>query len=286
MIKLFLLLLVVGVAIWIWLQHRDRLFKALHRAVDALPEQGGQAADAPRLVGANRPGVQEGGPLIEAARKLTPLDAPTIQARFEKLGIWKALNEYQAETLRRLLLDACREGRVALWWSPLVELARHLDYSKGEVPVVILDASSRTVVLVRRALLALDYQLRRTGIQIDDVQSEGGAELEADKVLEDGLYSVLYRVRDRAHRFPLSIRGGLLDVHDLVRRLNGLLARHHSGDRLLLLPPEGTVWCAIRCVFSTAELVHRAGWGQLVLPLEGTEADEEVETKPPDAAPQ
>lgn len=286
MIKIFLLLLAVGAVVWIWLYRRERLLRMLHRAVDALPEQGGRASSAANLAGTRRQEVREAGPLVEATRKLSPLDVPTIQARFEKLGIWKALNEYQAETLRHLVLEACREGRVTLWWSPLAELARHLDYSKGEVPVVILDASLRTVVQVRRELLALDYQIRGRGVQLEDVRADNGAELDADKILEDGRYCVVYCVRERAFRFPLIVSQGLLDLHDLVRRLNGLLARRQAADRLLLLPPLGTAWCAVCCVFSTAEQVHRAGWGQLVLPLEGAEAEEELQAECPDEAPQ
>ncbi|MFH1467511.1 MAG: hypothetical protein ABIO70_24210 [Pseudomonadota bacterium] len=273
MIKILLLLVIVGAVGWIWLNRRGWLLKVLGRAADALPEQG-SGTGTRDLAGARRQEVGGGGPLVETPRALSPLEVPTIQARFEKLGIWKALNEYQAETLRRLVLEACREGRVALWWSPLAELARHLDYSKGEVPVVIMDARLHTVVLVRRNLLALDYLIRGRGLQIDDVRGEDEAELEADKVLEDGRYWVVYRVREHAYRFPLTIAGGQVDVHDLVGRINGLLARRHAADRLLLLPPEGAVWCVVCCVFSTAEQVHRAGWGQLTLPKEGEEDPE------------
>lgn len=282
MAKFVLILVAVGVVVWVWFNRREKLLRLLNRAVDALPDQGGErAAGKVSLAGAHRAELRESGPLVEAPRKLSPLDVPTIQARFEKLGIWAAVNEYQAETLRRLVLEACKEGREALWWSPLVAFARHLDYQKADVPVSILDARRLQVVDLRRSLLALDYQIRGRDLRLDDVSGGDGRELQADETLAEGTYAVVYRLGERAFRFPLAVAPGRLDVLDLVRRINGLLTRRQAANRLVVLPPMGDLWCVVCCVFSAAEQAHRAGWGQLAMPLGAAEPDEEIDAPQP-----
>jgi hypothetical protein len=121
----------------------------------------------------------------------------------------------------------------------------------------------------------MDYRLRRSGLALEDITGPKGAELEPDQVLEDGVYKVVYKVRDRAFRFPVSVTDGKLDIEGLVRTVNGLCERKKAKGRFLLLPPAQPIWCVIYALFTTAEQVQRSNWAQLPLPKALTEEDVE-----------
>jgi hypothetical protein len=274
MLKLFVLILLGGVVAWFWMNRRDKVVELIDKTLNALPNQGTEEGTK-KLVGHSRTASPSQGPLVEVARKLTPLDVPMIQARYEKLGVWQHLNEHQGDVLRRMILEHCQEGREELWWEPLVEFTRFLDYQKGEMPAIIVEATRLQALEVRKLLFAMDYHLRRSGLQLEDIQGESGEEIEPDHTLSDGVFKVVYKVRGRAFRFPATVEGGLLDVLGLVRTINGLCERKKATGRFVMLPPTGTRWCLVYTVFTVAEQVDRARWGQLPMPKALDEADVE-----------
>ena len=273
MLKILILVGTAGLILLIWQVNR-----AKRRAMtDGLP-----STDEPSAAKAGA-GSQEGkrsdtgdlALLFEPPRKLSPLDVSMIQARFEKLELWKNLSEYQSDRLRQMILEHCQEGREAHWWSPLVGFSKYLDYQKGELPAAILDSRRLEALQIRRYLFTFDYHVRRSGIHLDDIQTAEGKEIEPDEKLEDGVFKVVYKYRDRAFRFPVAIQDGCLDIPGLVRTLNGLLDRRRASNRIVLLPPHGEIWCAVHCAISTAEQVHRSRWGQVLLPEDPREEDVE-----------
>ncbi len=273
---LAILLIIALVGVWIWNNKRDWVLQLLGKDPDSLrstakpqPVTRSAAPKAERSV-TEGIGQGEGEP-----RKLSPLDVPMIQARFEKLGIWEHLNEHQSDVLRRTILEHCKEGKVELWWSPLIEFARYLDYQKGEMPAMIMDASKLQAVEVRKRLFGMDYRLRRSGLALEDITSAKGDELDPDHVLTDGTYKVIYKVRERAFRFPVKVENGQLDMRGLVRTLNGLCERKRAKGRFLLLPPTEPIWCVVYTLFTTAEQVQRSRWAELPLPRALTEDDVE-----------
>jgi len=268
MLQLITILVVAAVAGWIWMTRKEEILQLLGKREDRAPSTGkpGDDQSSAKLVGHARSTARNDGPIEEAARKLTPLDMPMIQARFEKLGVWEHLSEHQGDMLRQTIMEHCKEGRVELWWTPLVEFARFLDYQKGEMPAIIMDAAQLEVVKVRKHLFALDYRLRRSGMSIEDITTAKGDALEPDQVLTDGDYKVIYKVRDRAFRFPVTIQDGKLDILGLIRTINGLCERKKAKGRFLLLPPAESAWCVVYALFTTAEQVTRSNWAQLPLP--------------------
>ena len=296
MLKLIVILVVAAVAFWIWQTRRPEIMELVDKAKGGAspdaddPEDTGSA----KLVGHARVDRSQNGPIAATATKLSPLDVPMIQARFEKLGVLEHLNEHQADTLRHTILEHCREGREELWWYPLVEFAKFLDYQKGEMPAIIMDATALQTVQVRKYLFAMDYRLRRSGLALDDITTDDGKELEPDFVLTDGAYKVNYKVRDRAFRFPVNVTDGALDIQGLVRTVNGLCERKKARGRFLLLPPTEPIWCVVYALFTTAEQFQRSQWAQLPLPAALTEDDVErvsqeqhsaLPEKPPESEP-
>ncbi len=276
MIKLLILIVLAGVGVWLWQTRRDEIMALLGKKQDTPTKDGEPGSqDASRLVGHHRPTGGMNGALEVTAGKLTPLDVPMIQARYEKLGIWEHLNEHQADTLRQTILTHCKEGREELWWQPLIEFARFLDYQKGEMPALIMDETTLQAVQVRKYLFAMDYRLRRSGLALEEITGPKGEEIEQETELADGTYKVIYKVKDRAFRFPFAVRDGKLDIEGLVRTVNGLCERKKAKGRFLLLPPAQPTWCVIYALFTTAEQVQRSNWAQLPLPKALAEEDME-----------
>ena len=289
MLNLLIVVVVIAVAIWIWMTRKDEIMQLLGKREDSAPRSGtpGDDKNTAKLVGHNRPAARSDAPLEEIARKLSPLDVPMIQARYEKLGIWEHLSEHQGDMLRQTIMEHCQQGKVELWWAPLVEFARLLDYQKGEMPAIIMDASSLEALQVRKYLFALDYRLRRSGLALEDIFGADGRALEQDHKLSDGPYKVLYKVRDRAFRFPVQVQDGELDIEGLVRTVNGLCERKKAKGRFLLLPPAENLWCVVYALFTTAEQVTRSNWAHMPLPAALTEEDvervsEELHSRVPD----
>ena len=276
MIKLLILVALAGVGFWLWQTKRYEIMALLGKPRET-PDPGGPAEpeEASRLVGHQRPKGGQNGAFEATAGKLSPLDVPMIQARYEKLGIWEQLNEHQADTLRQTILGHCKEGREELWWQPLIEFARFLDYQKGEMPAIIMNETTLLAVEVRKYLFALDYRLRRSGLALEDITSAKGEELDPDFNLTDGTYKVVYKVRERAFRFPVTVADGKLDIEGLIRTVNGLCERKRAKGRFLLLPPAQPTWCVVYALFTTAEQVQRSNWAQMPLPKALTEEDVE-----------
>ncbi len=277
MLNVIIVLVVIAVGAWIWLTRKDEILQLLGKREDRPSVLGSQeeGRPSPKLVGHQRTTTRSTGTLEESAKKLSPLDVPMIQARFEKLGVLEHLNEHQSDVLRHTILEHCQESREELWWVPLVDFARYLDYQKGEMPAMIMDSSKLLAVDVRKYLFALDYRLRRSGIMLEDITGPKGQELEPDHVLTDGTYKVLYKVRDRAFRFPITVEDTKLDIRALIVTVNGLCQRKRAKGRFLLLPPAGDTWCVVYAVFTTAEQVTRSNWAQMPLPT--VQSDEDVE---------
>ena len=276
MLQFLILVGLAGVFFWAWKTRKPEIMQLLGKNKPGAPEPAAATDQSPtKLMGHSRPSTTSDNPLDEDAKKLSPLDVPMIQARYEKLGVWEHLSEHQSDMLRHTIMEHCKEGRVELWWAPLIEFARFLDYQKGEMPALIMDASTLEVVQVRKYLFAMDYRLRRSGLALEDITGADGKEFEPDHTLTDGAYKVIYKVRDRAFRFPVEVRDGRLDILGLVRTVNGLCERKKAKGRFVLLPPAQPVWCVVYALFITAEQLHRAQWAQLPLPAGLTDEDME-----------
>ncbi len=277
MLKFLILAGTAGLILLIWQANRarqKRLAAESKSASHTAQEDGtAQKADSADKDGHHAP--VDMSLLFEPPRALSPLDVTMIQARFDKLELWENFSEYQSDRLRQMILEMCQGGEQAHWWSPLVGFSKYLDYQKGELPAVIIDATRLAALQVRRHMFTFDYHMRRSGIHLDDIQTEKGEEIEPEARLSDGVIKVVYKFKDRAFRFPVNIADGRLDIPGLVRTLNGLLARRRASRRFVLLPPHGETWCAIHCVISTAEQVHRSRWGVLLLPEIPREEDVE-----------
>ncbi len=276
MIKLLVLVALVGLGFWLWQTRRDQIMELLGKSQGGAPKgsPGGKRAGSPPPEPAD-PEAPSSPVGEQWPRKLSPLDVPMIRARYEKLGVWEHLSEHQGDMLRQTIIEHCKEGRVELWWAPLVDFAKYLDYQKGEMPAIIMDASKLEAVQVRKYLFALDYRLRRSGLALIDITGPDGEKFEPDHTLEDGTYKVVYRVRDRAFRFPVGVSGGQLDIVGLVRTVNGLCERKKAKGRFLLLPDAAPLHCVVYALFTTAEQVQRSRWAALPLPSALTEADVE-----------
>ncbi len=278
MLKILILIATAGLLTLIWQVNRAKRKKIAGGHDAATPTESATSDGAPtepEFVGQRAAETTDEQQLFAPPTKLSPLEVPMIQARFEKLELWQNLSEYQSDRLRQMILEHCQEGRVAHWWSPLVGFSKYLDYQKGELPAIIIDATRLGALQVRRNIFSLDYHMRRSGIHLEDIQSGEGGEIEPDQKLTDGSIKVVYKFRDRAFRFPVAITDGQLDVPGMVRTLNGLLERRRASNRFVVLPPHGQIWCVIHSSLSTATQADRSRWGQMLLPAAHREEDVE-----------
>jgi len=200
----------------------------------------------------------------EKARKLASIDVPMIMARFDKLGVMERLNESQRETIKLLTLEHCQEGREELWWCPLIDFAKTLRYQKGDVPIYVFDDRASSALVAKRHIFALDYMLRTSGIQLEDLLSTEGEEFVGRESLMDGRYPLPFKRRSQAGEILVQVEEAKIDVLGLVADLNGLLAKFKAKERLLLLPCFEGTWCVLVCLIATAERAHQSKWAQLV----------------------
>ncbi len=276
MMKLLVLVALAGLGFWLWQTKRDQIKELLGQSQGDTSKRGPEGRRAGSdPTEAKDPEAPSGTIAEEWPRKLSPLDVPMIQARYEKLGIWEHLSEHQGDMLRQSIIEDCKEGKVQQWWATLIQFARFLDYQKGEMPAMLMDASKLQAVEVRKYLFALDYRLRRSGLALIDITGPEGEKFEPDHVLGDGSYKVIYKVRDRAYRFPVKVADGQLDIEGLVRTVNGLCERKKAKGRFLLLPDAAPMHCVVYALFTTAEQIQHSRWAALPLPKALTEEDVE-----------
>ena len=202
----------------------------------------------------------------EPIRKLTTLDAPMIQARFDKLGVFAGLEPYQQERLRRMIKEHCQQGKEEIWWGPLQEFAKGLRYQKGDMVAHVLVSKAWKVKGIRRDVDTLGYMVRMSRIQLENFTTKEGKALHGEDTVEDGAYRISYKFGDQTNCIPAICRDGHFDIIDMVRQLNGLFRRLRTPKRLLLLPPWDENWCVVWTDIPAAERAASAKWGRLLYP--------------------
>lgn len=182
----------------------------------------------------------------EQPRLLRPTDASVIQARLQGLGFVESLNDAEATSLRRVVLERCRAGKDEAWWGPLRAWAATQRRSHGLLVASLAFEGPLHVHLAGVAELASDHGLR----PVRSSPIEGGSALVCD--LDDS--EVLLRVR---------VTEGCLDAQDLARGLNALASGHRWPYRFLLLAEDQGLFGLIRAPAAAAERAARSSWGEL-----------------------
>ncbi len=201
-------------------------------------------------------------------RKLSPVDSPTILARLKTLGVLDHMDPNQEQALKRIVLTHCREGRTEMWWWSLCEFVRTRKTHRGELPFQVVDTRCETGRSFKERLIALEELFRAEGLQFRKIRKADGAVLHDRDPMEDGAYTVAYQVGDRQGEIVAAVAEGGLDVPSLVAALNGVARSKRWGYRLLLLPPEKTSYCVMKCAVGTAERAVHSRWGAVPYPAE------------------
>jgi len=203
---------------------------------------------------------------IAAITHLTTMDAPMIQARMEKLGIFEVLEGHQADRLKRLIKEHCQEGREEVWWGPLQEFAKGLRYQRGEAPCVVISSRTWKIKMLRNDIDALSYMVRDSGIQLDDIQKDDGKPAHDEDDIKAAEYRIAYKRGETAATFDVHYKEGVLDVIGLVRTLNGVLNQTGDSHRIFVLPPVDPYWCLVYTTQPAAERAAQSRWGRLPMP--------------------
>lgn len=257
MTYVLLILLVAAVVGFLWYHKQQQ--GAAQKAPSTPPRRGAAPPKEDRT-------ADETTSFMAAVTKLTTMDAPMIQARLEKLGIFDELEAHQVDRLKKLIKEHCQEGREEPWWGPLQEFAKGLRFQKGNMPCVVISSRPWKGSGLRKDIDSISYMIRDSGVELDDVQRMDGKPLHSEDDVKDEEYRVLYKKGERKGDFSLRYRNNILDVIDLARSLNGLLAVAGDSHRFFVLPPMDPHWCLVHTVLPAAERAAQSKWGRLPLP--------------------
>jgi hypothetical protein len=250
-------------------EHRKaqkRESEALNRKAAAAAAAMAEMTEAATAVPTSAAITEEVAPIAEEPKGLAALDAPMIQARVGKLGLLSGHGTYDAEQLRRSILDHCRQGKVGLWWEPLKGFARVGQSRSG---ITVVDAAGVGFAPMTRTLIALSKGLENTNVKLESLQDRRGEPLTPaswSNVSTDSC-NAAWEWGSRSGTIPVEVRNGVLDVQAFARSLNGLLSRIGLNYRFLVLAPNADTWCTIVCEIDAAERAASARWGQLLMPV-------------------
>ncbi len=203
---------------------------------------------------------------LSEPRQLSPVDAPTILARLKTLGVLDYLDPNQEQALKRIVLTHCREKRVEMWWWSVCEFVRTRKTHKGELPFQVVDERCEMARSFKERLIGLEELFRAEGLQFRRIRSPDGEPLHDRAPLGTGKYLVKYRIGEREGMVQVLVNDGRIDVPAFIAQLNGIAQANRWGYRLVLLPPQDTVHCIVRCNFGTAERAERSQWGRVDYP--------------------
>lgn len=203
---------------------------------------------------------------LSVPRELSPVDSPTIQARFKTMGIFDTLDPNREQDLKRIILTRCRERHTEIWWWSLREFLRIKKSHKGEMPFQVVTADCEMFMHVKERIFALEELVRAEGVQFRNIRTNEGELMHDRTPVTDGEYRVRYMIRELEGFVPITLREGTLDVPLLVRQLNGICRAQRWSYRLVLLPPQENTYCVLRCNIAAAERTAATQWGSLEYP--------------------
>ena len=196
-------------------------------------------------------------PLVAPGRKLSPMDAPVIQSRFDAIGIFAELTDSQLTALKKSILTTCQKRKVDQWWAPL----RTLTFAPvHELPYQLLPNTFVSYKAFVQQLANIGVLLSGSSWRITGLAESS----EKHKTLEDGVYHMDCLGRGDA-KVPLevTVQDGIFDVAGFIHNLNAVLIENKVDHRLLMLPSHAGFLPVISCKTKAADAAAERLWGHL-----------------------
>ena len=196
-------------------------------------------------------------------RKLNTLDAPMILSRIEKLELVKQLEQSKQERLKRKVLDLCKKEAEGMWWEPLEHFAKTLRTKEDQI-VFMLNAKNININTIAQVNDTFGFLMRHSEITFSQITLDG-EELDIDPrdLLEDGIYQMNVRRRDRAIPFTIEIEEERFVVQKWIHEINLILGRLKVPYRLLTLVPKGDLWCIVYVPKLPADRAVQNNWARM-----------------------
>ena len=250
--NLLLVLLLFSFVGWLWFRHKNRV--QLDQSLQMTETKKDLLQEAK---------VDNKVILEEKIRPLTTMDASMIKARIEKLEIVVHLEDNKKERLHRKVLDMCKKNVEGLWWEPLAWFARNLR-TKDDQTIVVLNSKRVLLNTVANINDTLSIITRQAELQFLRIEPPGDDfEFDADDLMVDGEYKMIYQRRDKGGSFPVTIADSKFNVLEWMREINKLLRNLKVPYRFLVLAPKGDVWCIVYTPVVSAERAIKSNWGMV-----------------------
>ena len=93
-------------------------------------------------------------------------------------------------------------------------------------------------------ILNLSEMIRFCGLRFNGVENKEGEKIPAYH-LDDEEYSVIAAVGDKTFGIPMTIHDAKIDMVGFIEALNERLHKYKSTHRMVVLEPDGSVYCLL-----------------------------------------